>query len=412
MTDKRDEDRAGHGGPAKPHGNGLGRVFERRHGPPPKPGEKDTRPKHWWIAYYVNGKEVRESAKATSRKEAQHRLKARVAEVAAGRFAGLKPERVTFDDLVDEVRKDYVKHGLKSWSRVERAITHLRKVFGRCRAVNITRAAVDSYIGDRLNMAKPATVQQEIAALGRMFTLAVEAGRLAVRPRFDHLDPKNTRTKEFTADELSALIDVLELGRPATATQSEVKANPGLAAAVAFAGTTGWRFKSEVLPLEWRRVDFETGVVWLDPGTTKNEQPRVFPIDAFDGLVALLRRQLEVTRVLERERGVIIPWVFHRHGRPMKYVHAAWTAACSRAGLPGRWPHDLRRTGARRLRGLGLSDRDIAELCGWETIEMVSRYLGKDPAGVAARLRTKVAESKARARTKHGTLALSERAGD
>jgi integrase len=96
----------------------------------------------------------------------------------------------------------------------------------------------------------------------------------------------------------------------------------------------------------------------------------------------------------------------------MKYVHAAWTAACNRAGLPGRWPHDLRRTGARRLRALGLSDRDIAELCGWETIEMVSRYLGKDPAGVAARLRTKMAEFKARARTKHGTFAVSDGAGE
>jgi hypothetical protein len=35
---------------------------------------------------------------------------------------------------------------------------------------------------------------------------------------------------------------------------------------------------------------------------------------------------------------------------------------------------------------------------------MVSRYLGRDPAGVADRLRVKVAESKGRARTIHGTF--------
>src|SRR6185369_9854487 len=110
MTDEPKEAReAGDAEPTKPGGNGLGRVFERRHGPPPKPGERDTRPKHWWIAYYVNGKEVRESAKAASRKEARNRLKSRVAEVAAGRFAGLKPEKVTFDDLVEGLRADYVK---------------------------------------------------------------------------------------------------------------------------------------------------------------------------------------------------------------------------------------------------------------------------------------------------------------
>jgi hypothetical protein len=35
---------------------------------------------------------------------------------------------------------------------------------------------------------------------------------------------------------------------------------------------------------------------------------------------------------------------------------------------------------------------------------MVSRYLGRDPAGVADRLRVKLAESKAKSRTIHGTF--------
>ena len=46
-----------------------------------------------------------------------------------------------------------------------------------------------------------------------------------------------------------------------------------------------------------------------------------------------------------------------------------------------------------------MGDRDIAEMCGWETQEMITRYLGRDPAGVADRLRLKVAESKARTST-------------
>ena len=61
--------------------------------------------------------------------------------------------------------------------------------------------------------------------------------------------------------------------------------------------------------------------------------------------------------------------------------------------MPGRRPHDLRRTAARTLRGLGMSDRDIAEACGWETIQMVTRYLGRDPSGVAERLRARLAEA-------------------
>ena len=80
--------------------------------------------------------------------------------------------------------------------------------------------------------------------------------------------------------------------------------------------------------------------------------------------------------------------------------------------MPGRVRHDLRRTGARAFRALGLSDRDIAELCGWETIEMVTRYLGRDPSGVADRLRLRAAESTEKSRTIHGTFPDSALAGE
>jgi len=65
---------------------------------------------------------------------------------------------------------------------------------------------------------------------------------------------------------------------------------------------------------------------------------------------------------------------------------------------------------ARRLRALGMSDRDIAELCGWRTVAMVQRYLGRDPKGVADRLRARLAESGGRSRTRpaHGGLKASE----
>ena len=45
-----------------------------------------------------------------------------------------------------------------------------------------------------------------------------------------------------------------------------------------FAYLTGWRIKSEVLPLQWGiNVDFEAGEVRLEPGTTQNDEGRVFP---------------------------------------------------------------------------------------------------------------------------------------
>ena len=68
-----------------------------------------------------------------------------------------------------------------------------------------------------------------------------------------------------------------------------------------FAFITGWRTLSEILPLQWRQVDFQAGIVTLDPGTTKNKEGRLFPFTA--ELRALLDEQ-------RSKREVLCSWVF------------------------------------------------------------------------------------------------------
>jgi integrase len=117
---------------------------------------------------------------------------------------------------------------------------------------------------------------------------------------------------------------------------------------VTFASITGWRVRSEILPLQWRQIDFEAGTVRLEPGTTKNDEGRVFVMTP--ELRACLEAQRAVTAALEQQRGgVVIPWVFHRQGRPLKSIQRAWRTACRRAGLPGYLLHDFRRTAVRNL---------------------------------------------------------------
>ena len=65
---------------------------------------------------------------------------------------------------------------------------------------------------------------------------------------------------------------------------------------VLFADFTGWR-KSEVLGLRWHQVDFAAGTVRLEPGTTKNDEGRMFPFGEFPELNALLVRQRTATPV-------------------------------------------------------------------------------------------------------------------
>jgi integrase len=78
---------------------------------------------------------------------------------------------------------------------------------------------------------------------------------------------------------------------------------------VRFAYITGWRIPSEVLPLEWRRVDFKAGEVRLDANTTKNGDGRVFPMTT--DLRRLLQEQHDKHEAL-KDAGHIEPWVFFR----------------------------------------------------------------------------------------------------
>lgn len=67
---------------------------------------------------------------------------------------------------------------------------------------------------------------------------------------------------------------------------------------------------SEVLTLRWSQVDFQAGVVRLEPGTTKNDEGRTLPFNALPELAHLLRSQWDHAVSLELETGQAAPWVF------------------------------------------------------------------------------------------------------
>jgi integrase len=141
---------------------------------------------------------------------------------------------------------------------------------------------------------------------------------------------------------------------------------------VTFAYLTGWRIPSEVLTLTWSQVSFVEGNVRLEPGTTKNDEGRTFPLTA--ELRALLENQRADTEALQRETGQIIPYVFHRGGKPIRDFRGAWRTACKRAGVPGRIPHDFRRTAIRNMVRDGVPERVAMQLSGHRTRSVFERY--------------------------------------
>src|SRR5262249_24613466 len=123
---------------------------------------------------------------------------------------------------------------------------------------------------------------------------------------------------------------------------------------------------------------------------------RTFPVGALPRLEALLRAQREHTSALEREQGRLIPWVFHRAGKPIRSPHAAWRRACRESEVPGRLIHDLRRTAVRRFERAGGPRCVAMKLSGHKTESIYRRYAIVSEADLAEGVR-RVAALKAAA---------------
>jgi len=204
-------------------------------------------------------------------------------------------------------------------------------------------------------------INRELTTLKRIFNLARQNGKLTHVPHIPMLKERNVRTGFFERDPIERVLDHLPAAiRPV----------------VRFAYITGWRIPSEVLPLQWRHIDFEARVVRLDPHTTKNDEGRTFPFT--DALLQLLEAQKAEHHRLKGE-GVLCPWVFHRtgkkvKGKPIVRFTKAWRTACAKAGCPGRIPHDMRRSAVRNLVHAGIPERVAMMMTGHKTRSVFERY--------------------------------------
>jgi integrase len=314
--------------------------------------------KVYWIKYYRNGNAERENTHTTDFSVAKRLLQSREGDVARGVPVSAKMGQVKIDDLLEAVLTNYRINGKKSTGHVERRLRkHILPFFRGRRAASITTADVERFILIRQQAgASNAEVNRELAILKRAFSLGARAGKILNKPYISSLKENNVRTGFFEPDQFRAV--VAHLDQP-------------LQGLMTFYNISGCR-KSEGLNLQWPQIDFRNGAVMLNPGTTKNDDGRVFPFT--QELRELLERQRATTTQLQREKGIICPWVFHRDGKPIKSYDGAWRSACKKAGLPGRHVHDFRRTTVRRLEQAGVSRSVGMKLTGHKTESVYRRY--------------------------------------
>ena len=131
---------------------------------------------------------------------------------------------------------------------------------------------------------------------------------------------------------------------------------------------TGLR-RGEITAIQWSQVDFESGLITLDKGETKNDEARSVPI--LDGDMADLLKTAKAERDAQWPES---PWVFSRGGNRILDFRWGWDQACERAGVPDLNFHDLRRTAVRNMRRAGVPQVVRMKISGHKTDSMERRY--------------------------------------
>jgi integrase len=267
---------------------------------------------------------------------------------------------VKFEDLCAMLRANYKLKKNRSTRRMELALKHLGEHFAGDRAIDITGDRIAAYAVARQEAgASDASVQKELAALKRAFNVAVKVNRrLSTRPPFPEIRVHNVREGFFDSPDVERLVQELP---------------DYLQPVVRFSYWTGWR-KQEILGLTWSQVDRDGGVIRLPPDTTKNRKGRELAYRALPALVDIIEGQWTKARETEKATAELVTHVFHRNGKPIKDMMAAWRSATKRAGLEGWLFHDLRRSAVRNLERAGVSRSVAMSVTGHVTEAVYKRY--------------------------------------
>ena len=372
--------------------------------------------------YSVNGHRIRCSTGCRSEREAHAWLRARQVEIATGNYAGQKVEKAMVSELIQAVLDQHRVDGNKSIADEERHWRlHLQPFLGNLRAVQVTTDLLRRYVKERkaqLNKwgksPQNATINRELALLRSAFYLGYEATPPTVFrvPSFPMLREDNTR-EGFLKDE-----DYDKLAGEAA------KVGLWMRGLLAVYNAYGWRRSEPLADLRVRQIDLLLRTVDLNPGATKNKDARVIKMTR--EVHAIISMCVEGKRPEDR--------VFTREdGKPIGDFRKTWYKMCCAVGLGrmacrvcdrtategrcecgsadlhyiGLLVHDLRRTGCRNLRRLGVHEKTIMKIGGWRTRSVFDRYNivdEKDLADAAAKLDQKAEQRKRKQRHSYGTV--------
>ncbi len=347
----------------------AGSIYQRRK---KLPDGRGTILAPWWIKYTKNGQVFRESSGSEDRQDAIRLLKRRLGEIVTGKFAGLALERIRMAQLFDDVIQDYKDNERATVDDAEmRVRKHLLSAFGEIRAAEFSTQHVKQYVAMRQReRVANATINRELAIVRRAFNLAAQADppRVARVPHIQALRENNIRTGFLEYEQYLHLRDELPwYVRPLHVVAYHVGPRRG-----------------ELTCIRWPQVDFAAHQIRLNPGQTKNDEPRTLPI------YGEMLHWLVMAKEILDQKFPDCPWVFYNdQGQRIQSFYKAWASACERAGVPGLLFHDLRRSAVRNMERAGIPRKVAMAISGHKTECVYRRYdivAQRDLTNAAARM--------------------------
>jgi integrase len=314
---------------------------------------------YWWIAYRdASGRKIEQSTQTTDRAKAALVESEKRAALWHEKQRGIIPQA---DPLFDEVMADYLEAAAarRSIERDVYAARHLTAQFAGVKMRAMTPADIEDYLTHRQRAGvSESTLKREIGVLKAAVNWANKKKRLDLPnpvARLDLVEPPG-RVRWLDQDQSRALMDAA----------AEARQAPHLVDFIRLALHTGMR-KSEMLGLEWARVDLRQNLIYLD--TQKNGKRGSIPLNG-------TARQAILNRA--RFRAEHCPAAAHvfcdARGQRIGNVQRSLVSACSAAGIVDFHIHDLRHTCAAWLVQAGVPLLDVSNLLRHASIVMTQRY--------------------------------------